>query len=68
MKENLEPKPPKQNSQQITTRIPAQHVTGITSPSWPVDELLQFSDYESSNKVRKLLFISTLDEYMGHVL
>ncbi|CAA3013352.1 B-box zinc finger 24-like [Olea europaea subsp. europaea] len=50
MKENLEPKPPKQNSQQITTRIPAQHVTGITSPSWPVDELLQFSDYESSNK------------------
>ncbi|XP_022864383.1 B-box zinc finger protein 24-like [Olea europaea var. sylvestris] len=56
MKENLEPKPPKQNSQQITTRIPAQHVTGITSPSWPVDELLQFSDYESSSKKDQLEF------------
>ncbi|CAI9777043.1 unnamed protein product [Fraxinus pennsylvanica] len=56
MKDHVVPMPPKQNSQQITTRIPAQHVSGITSPAWPVDELLQFSDYESSNKKDQLEF------------
>ncbi|CAI9762873.1 unnamed protein product [Fraxinus pennsylvanica] len=50
MKDHVEPKPPEQNSQQITTKILMEHVTGITLPSWPVDELVQFSYYESSNQ------------------
>nr|GMD85425.1 B-box zinc finger protein 24-like [Ipomoea batatas] len=47
----LEPQPPKPNSQQITVKTPSQQLSGITSPSWAVDDLLGFSDYESSEKV-----------------
>ncbi|XP_011073894.1 B-box zinc finger protein 24-like isoform X2 [Sesamum indicum] len=38
------------NSQQTGREDPIQHASGITSPSWGADELLQFSDYESSDK------------------
>ncbi|KAL0387966.1 UNVERIFIED_CONTAM: B-box zinc finger protein 24 [Sesamum radiatum] len=50
VKSHPEPKPPKLSSQQIGLKTPSQHVSGITSPSWAVDELLQFSEYESSDK------------------
>ncbi|XP_051133497.1 B-box zinc finger protein 24-like isoform X2 [Andrographis paniculata] len=50
-KGNVEPKPPKSNLQQIGLKKMPQNVSGITSPSWAVDDLLQFSDYESSDKL-----------------
>ncbi|XP_031094694.1 B-box zinc finger protein 24-like [Ipomoea triloba] len=50
----LEPQPPKPNSQQITVKTPSQQLSGITSPSWAVDDLLGFSDYESSEKKEQL--------------
>ncbi|KAK6146310.1 hypothetical protein DH2020_020179 [Rehmannia glutinosa] len=56
VKSNIEPKPPKSNSQQIGLKTTSQHVSGITSPSWAVDDLLQFSDYESSDKKEQLEF------------
>lgn len=53
-KTHTEPKPPKSYSQQSGSKTsPPHHVSGFTSPSWGVDDLLQFSDYESSNKVNK---------------
>ncbi|KAL6528046.1 hypothetical protein OROHE_014996 [Orobanche hederae] len=53
---NMDPLPPKSNSQQIGPRSTSQHVCGITSPSWAVDELLQLSDYESTDKKEQLEF------------
>ncbi|XP_019166445.1 PREDICTED: B-box zinc finger protein 24-like [Ipomoea nil] len=50
----LEPQPPKPNSQQVTVKTPSQQLSGITSPSWAVDDLLGFSDYESSEKKEQL--------------
>ncbi|KAL3641687.1 hypothetical protein CASFOL_012502 [Castilleja foliolosa] len=43
-------KPPKSTSQLIGLKTSPPHDSGITSPSWGVDDLLRFSDYESSNK------------------
>lgn len=49
LKNSIEPKPPKSN--------PQPNVPGITSPpSWAVDDLLQFSDYDSSDKKEQLEF------------
>ncbi|XP_073056622.1 B-box zinc finger protein 25-like [Primulina eburnea] len=57
LKNSIEPKPPRSNSQQNVTKIPAHQVPGITSPpSWAVDDLLQFSDYDSSNRKEHLEF------------
>ncbi|KAL0456253.1 UNVERIFIED_CONTAM: B-box zinc finger protein 24 [Sesamum latifolium] len=56
VKSHPEPKPPKLSSQQIGLKTPSQHVSGITSPSWAVDDLLQFSEYESSDKKEQLEF------------
>ncbi|XP_049410044.1 B-box zinc finger protein 24-like [Solanum stenotomum] len=50
VKNQLEPQPPQQNSQQVGLKMPPQQLPGITSPSWPVDDLLGFPDYESSDK------------------
>ncbi|KAH0663117.1 hypothetical protein KY284_028048 [Solanum tuberosum] len=50
VKNQLEPQPPQQNSQQVGLKMPPQQLSGITSPSWPVDDLLEFPDYESSDK------------------
>ncbi|KAL0432953.1 UNVERIFIED_CONTAM: hypothetical protein Slati_2629600 [Sesamum latifolium] len=49
----MEPRPAS-NSQQTGREDPIQHASGITSPSWGADELLQFSDYESSDKKEQL--------------
>jgi hypothetical protein len=43
--------PPHQKSQQISMKMPTQQNSSFTS-SWAVDDLLQFSDLESSDKVR----------------
>lgn len=50
-KSSLEP--PSRNPQQVSTKAPAQQVSGPT-PSWSVDELLHFSDFESSDKVKNV--------------
>ncbi|KAF8402291.1 hypothetical protein HHK36_013243 [Tetracentron sinense] len=47
-KSSLEP--PNKNSQQLAMKMPAQQSSTYTSPSWAVDDLLQFSDFESSDK------------------
>lgn len=41
--------PPHQNSQQSSMKMPTQQTSSFTSP-WAVDDLLQFSDPESSDK------------------
>lgn len=51
VKNQLQPQPPQQNSQQVGLKMPPQQLSCITSPSWPVDDLLGFPDYESSDKV-----------------
>ncbi|KAL3502413.1 hypothetical protein ACH5RR_036862 [Cinchona calisaya] len=53
VKSQLEPQPPKQ---QISSKTPAQLLSSMTSPSWAVDDLLQFSDYDSSDKKEQLEF------------
>ncbi|XP_059300181.1 B-box zinc finger protein 24-like [Lycium ferocissimum] len=50
VKTQLEPQPPQQNTQQVSLKMPPQQLSGITSPSWQVDDLLGFPDYESSDK------------------
>lgn len=47
-KVNLEP--PSQNGKQSNMKAPTQQPSGAMS-SWAVDDLLQFSDFESSEKV-----------------
>ncbi|XP_059654621.1 B-box zinc finger protein 24 [Cornus florida] len=52
-----EPQPPEQNEQQISMKTPSQQASGFTSPpSWAVDDLLQFSDFESTDKKEQLEF------------
>lgn len=41
--------PPHQNPKQMPIKMPTQQPSGVTSP-WAVDDLLQFSDLESSDK------------------
>ncbi|KAA8531419.1 hypothetical protein F0562_006228 [Nyssa sinensis] len=55
-KSHLEPQPPNQNAQQTTMKTPTQQASSFTPPSWAVDDLLQFSDFESSNKKEQIDF------------
>lgn len=43
--------PPDRNTQQVSLETPSQQVPNFTS-SWVVDDLLEFADFESSDKVR----------------
>ncbi|KAL7085921.1 hypothetical protein ACP275_14G307100 [Erythranthe tilingii] len=52
----IEPKPPKSNSPLTYLKIETQSTSGASSPSWAVDEFLQFSDNESSDKKEHLEF------------
>ncbi|KAF5451971.1 hypothetical protein F2P56_027019 [Juglans regia] len=45
--------PPNQNKQQISMKTPTQQASSLTSP-WGVDDLLHFSDLESSEKKEAL--------------
>lgn len=47
--------PPIPSSQQVSTKMPTSHASGFSSP-WGVDDLLQLSDFESSDKVSKIPF------------
>ncbi|KAI8537520.1 hypothetical protein RHMOL_Rhmol09G0030300 [Rhododendron molle] len=50
-KSHQDPKPPKHNPQPVAMKMPtAQQASSFGSPSWAVDDLLQFSDFESSDK------------------
>ena len=53
--------PPNRNSEQISVKTPAhgQQVPGFGS-SWSVDDLLEFTDFESSEKVRSIYCIFIL--------
>lgn len=70
-----EPRPPKLNSQSqqnVVKSPPPQHVPGLSPQSWAVDDLLQFSDYESSNKKEQLEFnelewLTDINFYGGQV-
>lgn len=53
VKTQLEPQPPQQNSQQVGLKMSPQQLSSITSPSWHVDDLLGFPDFESSDKVKQ---------------
>lgn len=58
-KSSLEPQPPNLNPQQVPTKIPAQQQQQQQPPSftssWPVDDdMLRFSDFESSYKKEQL--------------
>lgn len=55
-KNQLEPPPPSKNSQQIVMKTPTQQTSGCTSSSWAVDDLLQFSDFDSTDKKGQLEF------------
>ncbi|KAG5602648.1 hypothetical protein H5410_034018 [Solanum commersonii] len=65
VKNQLEPQPPQQNSQQVGLKMPPQQLSGITSPSWPVDDLLGFPDYDTSDK-RDLLELGEF-EWLGGI-
>ncbi|KAG7990826.1 hypothetical protein I3843_02G043300 [Carya illinoinensis] len=45
--------PPNQNNQQISVQTPTQQASSLTSP-WRVDDLLHFSDLDSSEKKEAL--------------
>lgn len=49
----LEPQPPNRNAQQTSVKVPPQpqQVPTFTS-SWAVDDLFEFTDFESPDKVR----------------
>ncbi|XP_027061493.1 B-box zinc finger protein 24 [Coffea arabica] len=53
VKSHMEPQPPKQ---QFSSKMPTQQLSSMTSSSWAVDDLLQFSDYDSSDKKGQLEF------------
>lgn len=50
-----EPQPP---NQQFSSKMPTQQLSSMTPSSWAVDDLFQFSDYDSSDKVRELTHLS----------
>ncbi|KAH6809214.1 B-box zinc finger family protein [Perilla frutescens var. frutescens] len=61
VKSDADPKPPKSSSQQIGPKSTPLHVAGVTSPSWGVDDLLQFSDYSSPDKQKEHLEFNELE-------
>lgn len=48
--------PSNQDTKQVPIEVPAQQVPSFGS-SWAVDDLLEFTDFDSSDKVRKPHFI-----------
>ncbi|KAF5733920.1 hypothetical protein HS088_TW16G00361 [Tripterygium wilfordii] len=54
-KSSLDPPPPNHSSKQTSTKTPVQPQSSFTSP-WAVDEFLQLSDFESSDKKEQLEF------------
>ncbi|XP_071720320.1 B-box zinc finger protein 24-like [Rutidosis leptorrhynchoides] len=59
-KNNQEPLPPSTKNVVVphvnSTKTMAHQISGYNSPSWAVDDLLQFTDFESSDKKEKLEF------------
>lgn len=63
-KTQLEPPPPSKKAQQIATKTPVQQSSSITSPTWEFDDLLHFSDFDSSDKKEQLDF-GEMDWFTG---
>ncbi|KAD5802287.1 hypothetical protein E3N88_13647 [Mikania micrantha] len=58
-KSHREPPPPATTAavpQAVSVKAPAQQISGYSSPSWAVDDLLQLHDFESSGKKEQLEF------------
>ncbi|XP_071689523.1 B-box zinc finger protein 24-like [Rutidosis leptorrhynchoides] len=59
-KTNQEPPPPSTKNvvapQVVPMKPPTHQISGYNSPSWAVDDLLQFPDFESSDKKEQLEF------------
>nr|AIE76497.1 B-box zinc finger family protein 24 [Chrysanthemum x morifolium] len=61
-KNQQEPPPPSTNKnvatvpQVVPVKTPTHQISGYNSPQWAVDDLLQFSDFESSDKKEQLEF------------
>ncbi|XP_051118269.1 B-box zinc finger protein 24-like [Andrographis paniculata] len=52
----IEPKPPKSNPKTTAFAVSSQPVSGFASPSWAVDDLLQFSDCGVFDKKEQVVF------------
>ncbi|GAB4859200.1 B-box zinc finger protein 24 [Ancistrocladus abbreviatus] len=52
--------PSNQNAPQVTVKQPVQQSSSLLSPSWAVDDLLEFSEFESSDK-KGVLELGELD-------
>ncbi|CAK9168179.1 unnamed protein product [Ilex paraguariensis] len=52
----FEPLPPNHTAQKVAMKKPTLNSSGFTSPSWAVEDLLQLSDFESSDKKEQLEF------------
>ena len=50
-KTHQDPNPPNHNAQPGAMKMPTHQASTFASASWAVDDLLQFSDFESSDKV-----------------
>ncbi|XP_052208415.1 B-box zinc finger protein 24 [Diospyros lotus] len=55
-KSRQEPQPPSHTAaaSQVSIKMPSDRASSFTPPSWAVDDLLQFSDFESSEKKEQL--------------
>ncbi|KAL6976201.1 B-box zinc finger protein 24 [Sarracenia purpurea var. burkii] len=49
-----EPNPPNHKPQPVAMKMPTHQASSSPSPPWAVDDLLQFSDFESSDKKEQL--------------
>ncbi|KAH7521356.1 B-box zinc finger protein 24 [Ziziphus jujuba] len=54
------PEPPNQNTQQISTKMPAQQIPSFAS-SWAVDDLLHLSDFDSPSEKKEPLEFGELE-------
>ncbi|XP_059318294.1 B-box zinc finger protein 24-like isoform X1 [Lycium ferocissimum] len=61
LKSQMERQPPKQNAQQVSIKTAPQALSNITSPSWAVDDLVGFSEYESNHKKEQQLELGELE-------
>ncbi|GAB4825449.1 hypothetical protein Ancab_008322 [Ancistrocladus abbreviatus] len=48
--------PSNRHAPQVTVKQPVQHSSSLLSPSWAVDDLFEFSEFESSDKKGALQF------------
>ncbi|GFY81404.1 B-box zinc finger family protein [Actinidia rufa] len=55
-KTHQDPNPPNHNAQPVAMKMPTHQASTFASASWVVDDLLQFSDFESSDKKEQLEF------------